>query len=1522
MSDREASSEGEGDDIRPFGEGDPDRDSSDESDEDDPEEARRIAEGFIVDEDDEDDSEDDEEERRRKRKERRKKRKRRERERRQREEEEISEDDLELLNENLGGGRPLKRLRHRGSESDDNIPRLQDMFDDEDERRRSDDESDMGDFIEEDEEEEQNRNETEEERRARRREEKRIRREQARARPELAGVNQESWDEIYDVFGDGHDYDWALEGEEGVEEDEDEPKKKDLRLEDVFDPAEIKARRLQDEDRAIAHMDRPERHQVINSTLSDNPIIAPDSIFPPPDLAARWAHDKISPRTRYIFCGLDAQWPMPSPEDPYPQPAKRRPDLLDDYQKAVSEALNMMFVQHLEVPYLWHYKRDSFGVLEAQGQSSVQFLDGDELWELYNLGQKYRAIWERVQSLKEQWRKIKERKPDLEDEYLEKTLLSTVCLRNIETAAEGADWLAYTYASELRAIKEEAAAEEGTKRLPERQSGGKIRDGPVLKLAEAFGISVPTVALVFNETDGDPASLSNPEKMPLALAEEFSGEGTPFYTPEDALKAAKEILINDFAHDPTIRQQARDFVEALGTVTVTPTERGMASIDAYHAYYPFKFLTDKPIPNFKDSAQFLHLLKAEEEGLITISISAPEESTKEFISALSRCAQSKDYSELAVSWNAERGQVIDTAFRKHYLPAACRWIKEQLRTDAETWVCDQARLTLEDRCNVRPFASNRMRPGEVPNVLAITIGQGTKKDAVIGVLLGDDGNIRASYKFDNLRDADPRRTFMDVVERQRPDVIAIAGLSVETARLRNDAQSALREIAIEQSGLQPPQPEDYSSHDDYQMELSRFNDSLGNRMTPLIMVNDETARLYMNSTEAAQEHPELPVNGRYALALARYTQNPLNAYARVGKQLTALTFVDLHQKLVPEEKLLLALERGLVNAVAICGLELNITANSPYQRYMLPYIAGLGPRKANQLANAISQSGGHVMNRMALPETNTLGPTVFENVAGFLYISADLKDFSQLEAGDTTDQPEPLDMTRIHPEDYEFAQKMCQDALDLDAEDVADQHKSAVVVTLMNDEDRGKKLRDLNIDDFAFNLQRQGEGNKRHALGEIVSELVHWHADRRPPFYIPDDWQILTMLTGESSRTINRGLQVTATVRKALSSRVFCTLESGIEAVLEREYVSDNDDVNSCDDVFKPRQAIKAVIIDVDPVRFEVRLSTRASDMSQSVPFIAPFRQDEFNDEGRMAMAEEAAAAKRRRQAGSVKRVVNHPNWHVMNSGQAEQFLAPLQRGDVVVRPSSKGADHLAVTWKVDEDVYQHIDVQEIDKPNEYALGRILRIANKYSYSDLDDLIINHVKAIVRKFDEVQMHEKFKNEGELESFLKNYVQAHPGRSTYGFCIDSDHPGYLKLSFLNKSTKDGGQIQTWHVKVLPGAYQLNNAEVPGVTELCNAFKAQYSARLDEQGLGGRTPGVRMAARTPMHGGRTPGGRTPGMPMRGAATPMYGGRTPMHGGGGRMPPPPQGYPPQGGYPPPGYGGDYGRGGGGMMGRNGGY
>ncbi|KAG9098244.1 hypothetical protein FRC06_006616 [Ceratobasidium sp. 370] len=243
--------------------------------------------------------------------------------------------------------------------------------------------------------------------------------------------------------------------------------------------------------------------------------------------------------------------------------------------------------------------------------------------------------------------------------------------------------------------------------------------------------------------------------------------------------------------------------------------------------------------------------------------------------------------------------------------------------------------------------------------------------------------------------------------------------------------------------------------------------------------------------------------------------------------------------------------------------------------------------------------------------------------------------------------------------------------------------------------------------------------------------------------------------------------------------------------------------------------------------------------------------------------------------AESSRRTIKHPNFHNFNSTQAHNYLANQHRGDVVIRPSSKGPTHLAVTWKVDEGVYQHIDVVDPSgNPGEQNVGKQLIIDGKYEYSDLDELIVNHVNAMARKVEELIAHEKYKagSEAELHKALKEYLIMHPTKSIYAFALNRQKPGYFNLSFLaNKNAP----IRTWPVRVIPEGYVLIDTAVPTVPDLCNAFKMRYStpqtgtARTPAYGAGRMTPG---GACTPGHctPGHATGGKTP--------NPYAGGKTP--------------------------------------------
>lgn len=57
---------------------------------------------------------------------------------------------------------------------------------------------------------------------------------------------------------------------------------------------------------------------------------------------------------------------------------------------------------------------------------------------------------------------------------------------------------------------------------------------------------------------------------------------------------------------------------------------------------------------------------------------------------------------------------------------------------------------------------------------------------------------------------------------------------------------------------------------------------------------------------------------------------------------------------IPKEKLLSALERALVDVTNKHGVDINRAVTDSYYQHLLPFVCGLGPRKAQVLARKIA----------------------------------------------------------------------------------------------------------------------------------------------------------------------------------------------------------------------------------------------------------------------------------------------------------------------------------------------------------------------------------------------------------------------------------------------------------------------------------------------------------------------------------------------------------------------------------------
>ena len=161
--------------------------------------------------------------------------------------------------------------------------------------------------------------------------------------------------------------------------------------------------------------------------------------------------------------------------------------------------------------------------------------------------------------------------------------------------------------------------------------------------------------------------------------------------------------------------------------------------------------------------------------------------------------------------------------------------------------------------------------------MALSWGKGDpQKDAITIIYLDEGGRLREHTRVDNLVDDDNRRELRDLVKRRRPDVIVVGGFSMATAKLSHRIKELVN-----------PKPE----YGQEEPAMESFN-------IDVIYVHDEVARIYQHSRRADEEFSAFSPLAKYCIGLARYVQSPLNEYAALGSDITAITFNEDDQQLV------------------------------------------------------------------------------------------------------------------------------------------------------------------------------------------------------------------------------------------------------------------------------------------------------------------------------------------------------------------------------------------------------------------------------------------------------------------------------------------------------------------------------------------------------------------------------------------------------------------------------------------------
>lgn len=191
--------------------------------------------------------------------------------------------------------------------------------------------------------------------------------------------------------------------------------------------------------------------------------------------------------------------------------------------------------------------------------------------------------------------------------------------------------------------------------------------------------------------------------------------------------------------------------------------------------------------------------------------------------------------------------------------------------------------------NAAPYHPPGLDEDESPSILAVTWGKGDpRKDEITFVFLDDEGRVREHFRLNNLFDSENVDQFKDVLDRRRPDVIGIGGLSYTTTKLA----ATMKRILYPSQYIGEKRTFGNEHDEDNQEANERDYD------VPLVYFHDDVARIFQHSARANEELGHFSLAEKYCVGLARYAQNPLIEFAALGPDITAVTFDEEGQHLV------------------------------------------------------------------------------------------------------------------------------------------------------------------------------------------------------------------------------------------------------------------------------------------------------------------------------------------------------------------------------------------------------------------------------------------------------------------------------------------------------------------------------------------------------------------------------------------------------------------------------------------------
>ncbi len=458
-------------------------------------------------------------------------------------------------------------------------------------------------------------------------------------------------------------------------------------------------------------------------------------------------------------------------------------------------------------------------------------------------------------------------------------------------------------------------------------------------------------------------------------------------TEEDAIEGAKYIIAELISDNSNYRKWIRSNIERYSNIECKIKKKAEDENKVYAMYYDYAERVKDIKPH-----RVLAINRGEKEGVLTVSI---DDNKERVISWLENKVVGNRKESVVYKYVLE---AIDDSYKRLIFPSIQREVRKELTEKAEEVAIDVFGKNLE-KLLLQP-------PMKEKTVLGLDPAYRTGCKLAVIDSTGKPKNISVIYPHEPKNQyVQSKAKLLELIDKYDVDIIAIGN---GTASRESEALVA-----------------------------DTIKDA--KKDVKYIIVNEAGASVYSASKLAIEEFPDLHVEERSAISIARRLQDPLSELVKIDSKSIG---VGQYQHDVQEKRLDESLNFVVSKAVNNVGVNINTAS-----RELLTYVSGLNKKSIDSILEYRNKNG-KINSRQELKKVKSYGDKAYEQSIGFIRI---------------VDGNNILDKTGIHPESYDITLKLLKD-LDIEIEQIGTDE----VINKLSNVNIQSKAKELNVDEYTL----------------------------------------------------------------------------------------------------------------------------------------------------------------------------------------------------------------------------------------------------------------------------------------------------------------------------------------------------------------------------------------------------------------------------------------------------------------------